>query len=114
MKDLLNQDRALSPALIKTGVFFLGILLAALSVFVILMALGTLFSGSIIPAFIQAAAGLSIALFAFLVVRLLSEILMAMHRLNDRMTILSDDLRTVRDEPAPARKAPKTTAKKDT
>lgn len=100
MKDLINQDRALSPALIKTGVFLLGVLLAALAVFIILMALATLFSGAIIPAFIQAAAGLSLALFAFLIVRLLSEILMAIHRLNDRLTVLGDDLRTARTDAA--------------
>ena len=108
MKDLLNQDRALSPGLIRAGVFVLGVLLLALVALVGLAGLGTLFSGRPFAALIQILGGASIALFAFLVVRLLSETLMALHRLNDRMTVLGDRIPTP-EAAAPKKSTPATT-----
>lgn len=105
MQDLFNQDRPLSPDLIRAGVGLLGILLGVVAIFVVLMALGTLFSGAVIPAIIQAAAGLSIPLFIYLMTRILSEILFALHRQNDRMGVLAEDVRAATStaaKPAPA------------
>ena len=93
MRDLFTQDRPLSPALIRTGTTLLALLLAGFAVLVVFMALGALAGGHVLAGLIQLVAGLSAALFAHLTVRLLSELLMAAHRLNDRLTVLGDELR---------------------
>lgn len=110
MRDLLNQDRAMSPALVRAGTTLFTVLLLALGVFIVLGSLGNLFSGRVISALVQLTGGAAALVFSFLVVRLLGEMLMALHRLNDRLTVLGDDLRDQREpataKPTPARKSP--------
>ena len=115
MKDLFDQERPLSPSLIRLGVSVLGICLGVIAITIALFALGNLFSGRILTAIFQLAAGLALTLFIYLVVRLLSEVLFAFHRMNDRLGILSEDLRADRraetaastsKTASPARRAP--------
>ena len=59
--------------------------------------LGRLFTGHFIGAFVETLGAFAVLGFLFLVVRLLTELLAALHRLNDRLTILGDDLRSIRN-----------------
>lgn len=97
MLDLFNLDRPLSPALARAGVAALGALLAVLAALTLLAALGNLFSGRILAGLVQLVGGVAVLLFTYLVARLLSEVVLALHRLNDRLTVMSDDLRAGRD-----------------
>ncbi|MEM7007331.1 MAG: hypothetical protein AAF498_15750 [Pseudomonadota bacterium] len=119
MRDLFDQGRAMSPALIKTGTGVLGALLGAAGALVFLQGLGNILSfNAPLTGIIQIAGGLGFLLAVYLIVRLLGESVMALHRLNDRLTVLSSELtanRTSADlTPQPAAKpAPvKSTASK--
>lgn len=99
MRDLLNQDRALSPALIRAGTNLLGLFIAITALFVILLSLGTFFSGNFLAGIVQLSGGLGLLLGLYLIVRLLGEAVMGLHRLNDRLMILGDDVSSVRAKP---------------
>ncbi len=115
MRDLLNQDRALSPALVRTAMAIMGLLFAGLAALVALQGLGTLFGGSFLAGLTQIIGGLAILFALYLTLRLLAEILMALHRLNDRLTVLSDELRDKRAEmPKPSASPRKSQAAKKT
>ncbi|MEE9380761.1 MAG: hypothetical protein V3V03_05085 [Hyphomonadaceae bacterium] len=98
MRELLNQERALSPALVRTAMTVMSLLFAGLALLVVLQGLGTLFGGALLAGLTQIIGGLAILFALYLVMRLLAEILMALHRLNDRMTILGDTVREQREE----------------
>ena len=98
MRDLFNQDRAMSPALIRVGVGLLGALLGVTALVVVAMSLGNMFSGRVFAGVVQLAGGLGCLLALYLVVRLLAEAVMALHRLNDRMTVLGVELGAVRPQ----------------
>ena len=115
MRDLLNQDRALSPALVRTAMTIMSLLFAGLGLLVVLQGFGTLFGGAFLAGLTQIIGGLAILFALYLVMRLLAEILMALHRMNDRLTVLSDDLRDKRDgpeKPAQATRKPAAAKKK--
>ncbi|MEL6323466.1 MAG: hypothetical protein AAGJ29_13150 [Pseudomonadota bacterium] len=112
MRELFNQDRPMSPGLIRSGVQALGLLLAAAAFVVVFYSLWTIFSGHVIPGILQATAGLGLLLALYLIVRLLGEGVMALHRLNDRMTVLSNELAAQRTKGAEAEPAQATPTKK--
>mgnify|MGYP000256188547 CR=1 FL=1 len=113
MRELFDKDQVMSADTIKSATFILSALLAALAVTVILKALGSLFSGHFFSALVQLAGGLGVPLAIWLIVRLLSETLMAQHRLNDRLTVLTQTLREQREEtPAPTKAKSKAKASK--
>ncbi len=93
MRELFNQGRAVSPSAVRSGLRLFTLLSAGLAVLVALAALRTLFAGSPGAALIQLVGGAALLLALYLVVVLLSEILWTLARLNDRLTILGDDLR---------------------
>ncbi|MEM7663345.1 MAG: hypothetical protein AAF292_13955 [Pseudomonadota bacterium] len=108
MRDLFDQGRAMSPALIRTGTSALSVLLGVAGVIVFLQGLGNLLSfNAPVTGIIQIAGGLGILLAVYLVVRLLSEAVLALHRLNDRLTVLNSDFATARtvQDAAPAKPA---------
>ena len=112
MRGLFDKDQVLSADTIKSATMILSALLAALAATVILQALGSLFGGRFFTALVQVAGGLGVPLAIWLIVRLLSETLMAQHRLNDRLTVLTQTLREQReDAPAPAPSKPKSKSK---
>ena len=90
----------MSPSLIKPATWLLSVVLAAAGGIVIVQALGTLFSGRPFTALLQVAAGVALPLTLWLIVRLLSEILLAHHRMSDRLSVLTEALREKRVPPS--------------
>jgi hypothetical protein len=79
---------------LATAILGLGLLVSGL--LVLLDSLLTLFNGHPLMALIKLAIGFSVLAFLFITVRLLGEILAALHRVNDRIAILGDDIRNPR------------------
>ncbi len=104
MREFFDQERPLSPALVKQTVSIFGLLLLVFAAIIVLSGLGTLFHGKLLGGLTQILGGISLLFFLYIAARLLAEILMALHRMNDQMTILGDDLRTVRSAPKSAPK----------
>nr|WP_321439364.1 hypothetical protein [uncultured Hyphomonas sp.] len=96
MRDIFDQDKSLSLGVIRQAAGIFNLLLAALGVLAVLRGLGRFFTGHFISACVEVLGAAVLLAFLFLVVRLLTELLAAMHRLNDRLTVLGDDLRAVR------------------
>jgi hypothetical protein len=97
MRDIFDQDKSLSLGVIRQAAGIFNLLLAALVLLAVLRGLGRLFTGHFIGAFVETLGAFAVLGFLFLVVRLLTELLAALHRLNDRLTILGDDLRSIRN-----------------
>ncbi len=98
MRDFFDQERPLSPALIKQVLAVFGLLLLGVAIVIVLSGLGTVFDGRLLSGLTQILGGLSLLLFMFIAARLLAELLVSIARLNDRLTILGDDLREKRTD----------------
>lgn len=109
MRDLFNQDRPMSPALIRSGTALLGGLFAIAAIFIVLQGFGNLFSlRTFLTGLFQLTGGLGLLLSLYLIVRLLGEAVMAMHRMNDRLTVMAMDLGNTRSAAvSPAEPDPK-------
>lgn len=93
MRDLLDQDRALSPATVRRALTLLGGLLLLTAIIVLMMGIGTLFGdGTFFIGLLQISGGLGILLGLYLFVRLLAEMLITAQRTNDRLEILASAL----------------------
>lgn len=119
MRDLLNQNRPLSPATLQLGTTVMTILFGVAAVLIFLFGfLNLLRPSTFLVGLLQISGGLGFLLAVTLIVRLLSENVMAQHRLNDRLLILSDTLASRRVQtpktasPAPAKKASKPATRK--
>lgn len=97
MRDVFDQDKSLSLGAMRQAAGVFNLLLAAVAFLAVLKGLGRLFTGHIFGAFIEILGAFVVLGFLFLVVRLLTELVAAQHRLNDRLTVLGDDLRSQRD-----------------
>lgn len=96
MRDVFDQDKSLSLGSMRQAAGAFSLLLAAMAFLAILRGLGRLFTGHILGAFVETLGAFVVLGFLFLVVRLLTELVAAHHRLNDRLTVLGDDLRSQR------------------
>lgn len=96
MRDIFDQDRPMTLGAVKLATAILGFGLVGSGVLVLLSSLLTLLNGHPLMALAGLVIGLSALAFLFIAVRLLGEILAALHRLNDRITILGDDIRNPR------------------
>tara|TARA_R110002020_G_scaffold83397_1_gene206696 strand:- start:110598 stop:110924 length:327 start_codon:yes stop_codon:yes gene_type:complete len=96
MRDILDQDRPMTLGAVKLATAILGLALLLAVLFVLLGSLLALFSGHPVMALTRLAFGFALIIFLFVTVRLLGEILAALHRLNDRLAILGDDIRNLR------------------
>ncbi len=108
MRGMLDQDQILSPSLLKSATWVLTLLLVVFGALMLLQSLWMVLTKfAILSALKTAAIGVGGPLAVWLVVRQLGELLMAQHRLNDRLTVLSETLRENREpqsataEPAP-------------
>lgn len=108
MRELLNQDRALSPASIKLAITVLGLLFTVAAIIIALNGLFTAFTQSLLIGLLQISAGTGFLLAVYMVVRLQAETVMAAHRTNDRLMILNDALspRVAAPPAKPKKKAP--------
>jgi len=117
MRELLKQDRALSPASIRLAINVLGLLFAVAAIIIAFYGLYTIFAkGAFFIGLLQISAGIGFLLAIYLIVRLQAESIMAAHRTNDRLMILSDALSPRVEASAlpaakPKKKAPVKTAR---
>ncbi len=81
---------------VKMATALLGLALLAAGLLVLLNASIFLFQGHPLVALTKLVVGVVAVIFLFVTVRLLGEILAALHRLNDRLAILGDDIRNPR------------------
>ncbi len=116
MRDLFQQDRAISPSSVRTATTLIGTLFAACLGLIILQALlgafGVGATGTLrraLTGLMQIGLGAGLLLALYMMVRLLGEGLMAQQRLIDRMTILSDELGSVRVVEKPVASKPAAT-----
>ena len=96
MRDIFDQDRPMTLGAVKLATAILGLALLAAGLLVLLNASVSLFQGHPLVALTKLVVGLVAVIFLFVTVRLLGEILAALHRLNDRLAILGDDIRNPR------------------
>ena len=108
MRELLKQDRAFSPETIRLGVSVLGVLFTLAALMILILGGYTLFiHGDILVGILQLSGGFGLLLALFLLVRLQAELVMAAHRTNDRLMILSDALSPRVSETPPQKPARK-------
>lgn len=96
MRELLNQDRAMPLGLAKAFVNLIGVAFVITSIAIILLSINTVFSGNVLPGIIQIFGGPALLLSVYMLLRLLLEILMSTHRINDRVGVLSETVREKR------------------
>ncbi|WP_373004521.1 hypothetical protein [Hyphomonas sp.] len=96
MRDIFDQDRPMTLGAVKMATSMLGLALLAAGLLVLLNASISLFQGHLFVALTKLVVGFVAVVFLFVTVRLLGEILAALHRLNDRLAILGDDIRNPR------------------
>jgi hypothetical protein len=96
MRDIFDQDRPMTLGAVKMATALLGLALLAAGLLVLLNASISLFQGNPLVALTKLVVGSVAVIFLFVTVRLLGEILAALHRLNDRLAILGDDIRNPR------------------
>ena len=81
---------------VKQAIGLLGILFLISALIAVFIGLGHIFDGRIFTGLARMAVSLVLLGSVYMIIRLLAEILSALHRLNDRMSILGDDLRRQR------------------
>lgn len=103
MRDLFQLDRAVAPATVRTGMMIVGGMFSLCAGLIIVLALAAMLGfnpigtvGSFLTGLLQISLGVGCLLALYMILRLLGEILMALHRLNDRMGILSDEMKSTR------------------
>jgi hypothetical protein len=99
MREIFDQERAMTLGAVKQATGVLAILFLIAAAFAVLSGLGQIFSGHVFHGIGRIVASLAALGFLYLVVRLLAEILAALHRLNDRLSIVGDEIRTTRSRP---------------
>lgn len=102
MREIFDQQRAMTLGAVKQATGVLAILFLILAILAVLSGLGHIFSGHVFAGFARIIASLALLGFLYIVVRLLAEILAALHRLNDRLSIVGDEIRVQRSQGAPA------------
>ncbi|HAO35568.1 MULTISPECIES: hypothetical protein [unclassified Hyphomonas] len=99
MREIFDQERAMTLGAVKQATGVLAILFLIAAAFAVLSGLGQIFSGHVFHGIGRIVASLTVLGFLYIVVRLLAEILAALHRLNDRLSVVGDDIRTRRSRP---------------
>ena len=112
MRNLLNQNRPLSPATVERATTAITVLFGIAGGLIFAFGLWNLVTVSFLTGLLQLAGGLGLILAIILSVRLLADGVMALHRMNDRLLILSDSLTARRAPEAPAPAAPAKPARK--
>lgn len=103
MREVFDQDRAMTLGAVKQAVGLLGLVFLAAAMFAVLSGLGLMFDGHVFGGLMRIVLSFAGLGFMYLVIRLMSETLAALHRLNDRLGILGDDIRAQREAETPAK-----------
>ena len=104
MRDLLNQNRALSPSTIRTAISIVGILFAvSLLIIVITKGFGWYERSGFLSGLLWIALSSGFLLTLYMIVRLQAEAILAAHRSNDRLAILTDAINAQVDVQSEAR-----------
>jgi hypothetical protein len=101
MRGLWDQEQTLTPALLKSAMLLLGVLLGVLAAANVVVALRLLIGGAWISAIAQLASGLAVPFAIWLGVRILLDVLTLQHRSLDRFEAISEGL-TLLDPQGPA------------
>lgn len=99
MREIFDQERAMTLGAVKQATGVLAILFLIVAAFAVLSGLGQIFTGHLFHGIGRIVGSLALLGFLYLMVRLLAEILAALHRLNDRLSIVGDEIRTKRNQP---------------
>lgn len=89
MRGLWDQERPVSPSMVRTSLTFLGLLLGALAVLNILGGLGDLFMLRIGSALVKFTSGIAIPLAIWIGLRLLADLVILQNQAVDRLAALS-------------------------
>ncbi len=100
MKGLWDQERPVSPSMVRTSLTFLGLLLGALAVLNVLGGLGDLFTLRIGSALVKFTSGVAIPLAIWIGLRLLADLVILQNQAVDRLSAM-------RNPPDPAQAAGK-------
>lgn len=91
VRGLWDQERPVSPALVRTALTFMGLLLGALAVLNVLGGLGELFSLRVGAALIQFTSGIAIPLAIWIGLRLLADLVILQNQAVDRLARLAGE-----------------------
>ena len=100
MREVFDQDRAMTLGAVKQATALLGLVFLIAGAFIILSGFGHIFDGRIFGGLMGIVIGFAVLCFMYITVRLMGETLAALHRLNDRLAILGDDIRSQREKSA--------------
>jgi endonuclease/exonuclease/phosphatase (EEP) superfamily protein YafD len=92
MRGPLDPEQLLSPELLKSANTLLSVCLVVIAGLGVLASLGALFTLDIGDAIVKLAGAITLPLTIWLIVRLLSEILMAQQAINERLTLLNENV----------------------
>ena len=109
MRDLLNQDRALSPSTIRLAINVVaGLFVLSLALILVVEVFGWFWKSAFFSGLLQFSLAAGFLLALYLMVRLQAEAVLAAQRNTDRLAILSDALNASLNQQAakPAKKAP--------
>ena len=116
MRDLLNQDRALSPSVIRMAINIVGALfVVSLLLILVVEVFGWFWKSAFFSGLLQFTLAAGFLLTLYMIVRLQAEAVMAAHRNTDRLAILTEALNAQQGAPATTEQAaikPKTSSAK--
>lgn len=90
MRGLWDQERPVSPSLVRTALTFMGLLLAALAALNVLGGLGDLLSLRVGTALVKFTSGIAIPMAIWLGLRLLADLVILQNQTVDRLAALND------------------------
>lgn len=91
VKDIWDQERPVSPALVRTALTFLGLLLGALAVLNVLGGLGDLLTLRVGSALVKFTSGIAIPLAIWIGLRLLADLVILQNQAVERLSRLAGE-----------------------
>lgn len=85
MRGLWENEKSMSPALLRSALGLAGAFLALSSAVMLMIAVGTAANRQYFPAAMQLAAGIAIPFGIWLALRMLADMLITLHRSHDRL-----------------------------
>src|SRR5262245_8522222 len=92
MRGQWDHEQPLSPSLVRSALALLGGFLAALSLVILSQGIVNLAARNWLPAIVQFTAGVAFPFAIWLGLRMLADILMAVHRSHDKLDLMAEKL----------------------